>query len=617
MGIQKRPPDFTGVATAYGVKCTDGRTIAHGAFSHQDGQRLPMIWSHGHTVMQNVVGHVILHAGDEKVGVDAWFNRTATGKDAKEMVQNGDIQYLSIYANQIVQDKDNIVHKGEIREVSLVLAGANPGAVIENVVIHGDGFDPDEVLQDEVMIHSGIEISIDAKQESEEEEEVVHKEDDSETIGDIFASFNDDQIKLVEMVLEHSLGSTPEFKEGSAEGPTFQEVFDSLSEKQKNVLYEMAGHAAEEASSEAKHSDDLGEIDMDTTTHNIFESKEVAEQHNGYVLSHEDGKKLLADAMRTNTSLRQNVLRHAGTYGLDNISVLFPDAKGVNPGGPVFQVEDQVWVANVLNKARKTPFSRIKSMYATITADEARAKGYVTGAEKFDEVFPLFSRTTTPQTIYKKQRLDRDDLLDITDFDVVRWLKSEMQLKLREELARAILVGDGRSGASADKIQPTNIRPIYGDDAVYTHVHTAFAAADDVLDIIDGVVAARSSYKGTGNPTLFVTPGLLTSMLLVRDTTNRRIYGTKADLAAAMMVSDIVEVPFMTGITRVDTNTYTLLAILVNMQDYTIGADKGGQTSFFQSFDIDFNQEKYLYESRVSGALTVPKSAVVFEQSDV
>ena len=534
MNSQHKAPDFEGVATAYGVKCTDGRVIEHGAFDHQNGQRLPMIWSHGHSKMENIVGHVILHSKPENMSVKAHFNNTSSGKDAKEMVRNGDIQYLSIYATNLQEGKDKVVHKGTIREVSLVLAGANPGAVIENVMVHGDGFEPDEILEDEAVIHSGIEISVGGEEEEtvESEETLEHEDDSGETLADILSTFNDEQTLLVEMVMEHSLGGSPSFEEGDGSGPTFQEVFDSLSEKQKNVLYEMAGNAAEEAPAKAKHSDDLGEPDMNTQNHNIFEGQGVAAAEDaGFVLSHDDGKKLLADAMRTNTSLRQNVLLHAGTYGLDNISVLFPDAKSVTPNGPVFEMEDQAWVAKVLNSARKTPFSRIKSLYATITADEARAKGYVTAAEKFEEVFPLFSRTTTPQTVYKKQKLDRDDLLDITDFNVVRWLKAEMQVKLREELARAVLIGDGRSGGDADKINPLNIRPIYGDAATYTHVHTAFAAADDILTIIDGVVEARPNYKGAGNPTLFVTPGTLTSMLLVRDTTNRRIYQTKADLA--------------------------------------------------------------------------------------
>lgn len=601
-----RPFDFVGMATAYGVKCKDGRVILHGAFDHQDGQRKPLIWRHNHEDMGSVVGHVILHKRPEGMKVGARFNKTQTGQNAKELVHNQDIEYLSIYANDVKEDSALRVSHGNIREVSLVLAGANPGAVIEEVIIHSDDpFEPTKIMDGEFKIYSGVPITIASEIEHAEEEK-------EETLQDIINTLNDDQMTFVQMALEHAMFGKAEFKEGG-EGPTIKDVFESLNEKQKNVLYDIVGRAVDMAD-EVKHSDETGESDNMKTTSNVFEKQEGGSDT--VIISHDQMRSLISDAMSSKGSLSDVVVRHAGTYGIDNINVLFPDAKNVHSGGPQFIMEDQEWVSKVLGRARHTPFSRIKSMYATITADEARAKGYVTGAEKFEEVFPVFSRVTTPQTIYKKQKLDRDDIIDITDFDVVRWMKGEMQIKLREELARAILIGDGREVIDPDKIKSDNIRPIYGDNVLYSHQHL-FQPADDVLDIIDGVVAARENYKGAGSPVLFVAPGLLTSMMLVRDTTNRRIYPTKTDLLQAMLVSDIIEVPFMTGVTRsVDTATYSLLAIMVNMQDYVIGADKGGQTSFFEDFDIDFNQYKYLYESRVSGALVNPKAAIIFEQTD-
>lgn len=617
--IEAMKPDFIGYATVYGVECTDGRTIQHGAFKDQHGDKVPLVWRHQHDSMDNVVGHGILEHTDKGVRIHAKFNTTPHGIQAKALVTNGDISFLSVWANKIKQEAANVIH-GIIREVSLVLSGANPEAVIESVVVHNMS-DNGETFSEGFVIHSGLPIELVTEETESEEDEAITGEDSEEeteevvehqsdeTLAAIYEGMSEEKKSLITALMHAATRGDKLEVSGDAdqdsEGNTIQDVIDSLTEVEKQVLYYMVGSVSEDSTIE--QSDDLGEDSM--TTHNIFEGQE--EQG---VLSHEQQTVVLGDAMKAKAgSLGDFVIAHAGTYGIDNVANLFPDAKMVEPGAPVWYGRDQEWVGVLLNSIRKSPFARIKSMYADITADEARAKGYVKEAEKFEEVFPVLTRTTTPQTVYKKQKLDRDDIIDITDFDVVTWLKAEMRVMLLEEIARAILITDGRSPVHADKIVETNVRPIYTDDDIYAH-KVEFLPADTILDVIDGITAAHEHYQGSGAPTLFLSPGVLSQMLLLRDGDNHRMYPTVGALKSALRVSEIVEVPLMTGISRVDVTTINLLAIMVNPRDYVLGADKGGRTTFFSDFDIDFNQHKYLYETRVSGALIRPKSAIVFEQ---
>ena len=615
----KVKPDFSGLATAYETKCADGRTIATGAFKHQDGAEVPLVWRHQHDSMDNVLGHGVLAETPKGSRLTAKFNSTKNGLLAKQLVMERNLKSLSVYANQVVQDTTLRVTHGMIREVSLVLSGKNPGAVIDNVFVHStDPFEDDTILDDEIIIHSGEDIEIlveDEVEEEEEETEEVVEHQDGKTVRDVLGTFDDKQKLLLSVMLQRAFGHNTESKltDGDSEvsSSDLQSAYASLDEEQKTVLHAIVGEAIED---KINHGDDMKQK---AKTHNVFEEGDSDDR--AVVMSHDDMNVALADAIRRKASSLQDIfIEHAGTYGIDNIDLLFPDAVDVDGGAPRFYSRDLDWVEKVLARTRNTPFARIKSRYADITADEARAKGYVTGAEKFEEVFPILSRTTTPQTIYKKQKLDRDDVIDITDFDVISWMKAEMRVMLREEIARAVLVGDGRTGVDPDKIIATNVRPIWQDDVIYSHLYQ-FTSGDDSLDIIDGILAQRENYKGAGTPTLYCPPAILTAMLLVRDTTGRRIYETEASLAAAMRVKEIVEVPVMTGLER-DAGggvMYDLLGIVVNLSDYTIGADKGGQTSFFDDFDIDFNQLKFLLETRMSGALTAPKSALVFEQAQV
>lgn len=564
--------DFSGYATKFNVKCSDGRTILKDAFKHLDGQTVPLVWQHLHSEPSNILGHAILENREDGVYTYGKFNDTDGGKNGKELVKHGDIQALSIYANQLKQKGDVVLH-GTIREVSLVLTGANPEARIDNLnFAHSDGsYDVDET---EALIYSGVGLDTEEKDMSKNEDVVEHADD--ETVGDIF---------------------------------------ESLSDKQKDVVYIMLAKALEGAEEDdddeeetAKHSDEGGNI----MKKNAFD---VTEENEGAVLSHADFQVIIEDAKK-NGSLKEAVLAHAGeTYGIENIDFLFPDARNLdNP--PSFISREMNWVSGVLSGTHHSPFSRIKSTHADITADEARALGYVKGNLKKEEIIKLLKRTTTPTTIYKKQKLDRDDLIDITDLDVVAWLKAEMRMMLDEEIARAILVSDGRDAASEDKINTDNIRPIYNDEDMYAH---KVQVANDMAtkDLIDEFIRAREHYKGSGSPKLYTTTSVLTDMLLLKDTLGRRLYETKASLAGALMVSDIVEVPVMAGVTRVDDEdaSFELLGIVVNLKDYNIGADKGGAVNMFDDFDIDYNQYKYLIETRISGALTKPKSALVFERA--
>lgn len=571
--------DFSGWATKNNIRCSDGRTILKDAFKQHDGQTVPLVWNHQHNESANVLGHAVLENRDEGVYAYCTFNDTEAGKNAKLLVEHGDVTALSIYANQLKQKGSNVMH-GTIREVSLVLAGANPGAFIDSVIRHG------EFCDDEAVIYTGEELTL---QHADDPSDKADEVDEKDKKGDDEVDNNEKTIK---------------------------DVVDSMSEEQKNVLYALVGQAlegkemAQSAIEENENNieEDGGEQEM---KHNVFEGKET---ENKDVLSHDAIQTILKDAKRYG-SLKESFLAHANDYGIKDIEWLFPDAKNVNMP-PDFIKRDDSYVQKVMRGVHHVPFSRIKSMHANITADEARAKGYIKGNRKKEEVFTLLKRTTTPTTIYKKQKLDRDDVVDITDFDVVAWLKMEMRMMLDEEIARAILVGDGRLSDSDDKINETCIRPISKDDDLYcvkAPVAVAAAATDDDVAkaFIKTVIKSRKEYKGSGSPTLFTTEDVITNCLLLEDKNGRVIYDTVDKLATALRVKEIVAVEVMEGAkTMVNKVEKPLMAIMVNLVDYYVGADKGGAVNMFDDFDIDYNQQKYLMETRCSGALVKPYSAV-------
>lgn len=567
--------DFSGWATRHNLRCSDGRVILKDAFKKNDGQKVPLVWNHQHNDPFNVLGHALLENRGDGVYAYCSLNDTEAGNQARAMVQHGDIDSLSIFANQLEQNGTNVVH-GNIREVSLVMASANPGAFIDSVIAHSDG--EDEV---EARIYTGELISLCHSSEEEEDKKETldeNKEDDEET-------------KTTES------------------DATVEDIFETLTEKQKEVVYAMIGQLLGESNTDETEKKGDGEM-----KHNAFDSSEKDEN----VLSHDSLKTILKDAKRQG-SLKESFLVHAADYGIENIDYLFPDAKNVTET-PSFIQRDMNWVQKVMNGTHHVPFSRIKSIHADITEDDARAKGYIKGNMKKEEVFGLLKRSTSPTTVYKKQKLDRDDILDITDFSVVTWLKSEMRLMLDEEIARACLVGDGRSASSDDKINELNIRPIWKDDDLYTikteiDGTTNTTADDRAKAFIKASIKSRKNYKGTGNPTMFTTEDMLTDCLLLEDKNGRAIYDTVEKLTTALRVKEIVTVPVMEGLSRTDEsgNTLNLMGIIVNLDDYRIGADKGGAINMFDDFDIDYNQEKYLIETRCSGALTVPYSAISLE----
>ena len=571
--------DFSGWATKNNIKCSDGRTILRDAFKHNDGQTVPLVWNHQHNESANVLGHAVLENREEGVYAYCTFNDTEAGKNAKLLVEHGDVTALSIYANQLKQNGSNVMH-GTIREVSLVLAGANPGAFIDSIIRHG------EFCEDEAVIYTGENLSLEHADQKPSDKDDKAGEDDK---GD-----------------------------GKVEGnkqKTIKDVVDSMSEEQKNVLYALVGQAlegkemAQSAIEENNNIEDGGEQEM---KHNVFEGKENEKRED--VLSHDAIETILKDAKRYG-SLKESFLAHANDYGIKDIEWLFPDAKNVNVP-PDFIKRDDSYVQKVMRGVHHVPFSRIKSMHADITADEARAKGYIKGKRKKEEVFTLLKRTTTPTTIYKKQKLDRDDVVDITDFDVVAWLKMEMRMMLDEEIARAILVGDGRLPDSDDKVNEQCIRPISKDDDLYcvkAKVSVGAAATEDEIAkaFIRTVIKSRKEYKGSGSPTLFTTEDVLTNCLLLEDKNGRIIYDTVDKLATALRVKEIVTVEVMEGAkTKVEEQDKPLMALMVNLVDYYVGADKGGSVNMFDDFDIDYNQQKYLMETRCSGALVKPFSAV-------
>lgn len=569
--------DFSGWATRNDLKCSDGRTIRRDAFKDNNGQTVPLVWNHQHNDSMNVLGHALLENRDQGVYAYCTFNDTESGQNAKLLVEHGDVTALSIYANQLRQQGGNVLH-GAIREVSLVLAGANPGAFIDSVLTHGEASD------EEAIIYTGEDISLAHSDEPEKKKEDA-KEDTSEKEDKHMAEDNKEK--------------------------TVQDVFDEMTEEQKNVVYAMIGMALEEQGGADDDEEDNSEGGNEDMKHNVFDQDQYQEES---VLSHSDMETIINDAKRFG-SLKESFLAHAEDYGIDNIDYLFPDAKNVTPT-PEFIKRDTDWVQKVMSGVHHTPFSRIKSMFANITEDEARAKGYIKGNLKKEEVFSLLKRTTTPTTIYKKQKLDRDDVVDITDFDVVAWLKAEMRLMLDEEIARAILVGDGRLSSSDDKINETNIRPIVSDDALYTirkKVSVAHGATDDVKakTFIKAAIKARKDYKGSGNPTLYTTEDVVTDCLLLEDTTGRRLYNSVNDLATTLRVKEILTIEVMEGVKGPEGGA--LMGIIVNLADYNVGADKGGAVNMFDDFDIDYNQQKYLIETRCSGALIKPYSAIELE----
>ena len=595
--------DFSGYATKNDLRCSDGRTIRKDAFKDNDGQTVPLVWQHSHNDPENVIGHALLENREDGVYCYGSFNSTSKAATAKALVEHGDITALSIYANKLKQQGGDVLH-GVIREVSLVLAGANPGASIDFPILAHSG----EESETEATIYTGEPLYL--KHEEEQEEPEPEKEEPEE--------------EKVEEELSHEDAKEEEPKEEKkmADEKTVKDVFDELTEEQKNVVYFMIGQALEDAGVEAE-----GEEDEDMK-HNVFDTDERQDNY----LSHEDMDTIFADAKRLG-SLRDSVLMHmedgvlahsiptdgmvgpssataSQTYGFRDPDMLFPEYRSMN-NPPEWIKRDTGWVQKVMGGAHHTPFSRIKSVFADITEDEARAKGYIKGHLKKDEVFTLLKRTTDPQTIYKKQKLDRDDVIDITDFDVVAWIRGEMRLMLEEEIARAMLIGDGRSGSSDDKIQEAHIRPIVNDAPLFSVPVNVPAGADDAKtakNFIDAAIRGRKSYKGSGTPTLFTTADVHTEMLLLEDQMGHKLYKSDTELATALRVKEIVEVEVMEG---QQVNNKDLLGIIVNMADYNIGADKGGEINLFDDFDIDYNQMKYLIETRCSGALIKPFSALV------
>lgn len=551
--------DFSGWATRNDIKCSDGRTIRKNAFKDNDGQTVPLVWNHSHNDPANVLGHALLENRDQGVYAYCTFNNSELGQTAKELVEHGDVTSLSIYANKLKQNGGDVIH-GAIREVSLVLAGANPGAYIDSVMVHGEESD------EEAVIFTGENISLSHAENEPQPEEKIEEE-----------------------------------KTTMAKEKTVQDVFNELTEEQKQVVYALIGQALEDA----QGGEDEGDYEM---KQNVFDNDEM---NSGNVLSHSDMMDIISDAKRYG-SMKDSFLAHTQNYGIENVDFLFPDPENVNMP-PTFIERDMGWVQKVMGSVHHTPFSRIKSMFADITADEARAKGYIKGNLKKEEVFTLLKRTTTPTTIYKKQKMDRDDVVDITDFDVIAWLKKEMRLMLDEEIARAILIGDGRLSSSDDKINETNVRPILTDEDLYTvkaniTVATNATGSEKAKAFIDEVIRSRKDYKGSGNPTLFTTEDMVTECLLLEDSMGHKLYKSEAELATTLRVKEIVTVEVMEGVK--DKNSHEVAGIIVNLADYNVGADKGGAVNMFDDFDIDYNQQKYLIETRCSGALIKPYSAI-------
>lgn len=590
--FQPEACDFSGWATRNDLKCSDGRVIRRDAFKHDDGIKVPLVWNHQHNDPRNVLGHAWLENRPEGVYTYGFFNDSESGEIGKILVKHGDICALSIYANQLQQRGCDVLH-GEIREVSLVHAGANPGAFIDSMLKHGENSD------DEAIIYTGMPLYL-SHSDADKQEDKADDGEKKET-----SEKKDD----------------PEKKTDSDEEKTVADVINSMTEEQKNVMYAMIGRAMDDHGESDPESEDNNDDDSkggtNTMKHNVFDKDDRQKEN---VLVHSDGSEVSSEEISTifgdikrYGSLKDSVLAH----GIDNVDYLFPDAQTL-ANTPEFIQRDTGWVKKVMSGVHHTPFSRIKSIFADITEDDARAKGYFKGKLKKEEVFGLLKRTTTPTTVYKKQKMDRDDVVDITDFDVVAWLKSEMRMMLDEELARAYLIGDGRLASSDDKINEQNIRPILKDEELYTiqatvSVQSSATEDDKAREFIRTAIKARKNYKGSGQPTLYTTEDILTDCLLLTDTTGRDLYTDVAQLAKKLRVKEIVTVPVMEGVNG--KNGGALMGIIVNLADYNVGADRGGAVNMFDDFDIDYNQQKYLIETRCSGALIKPYSAIALELS--
>ena len=590
--FQPEACDFSGWATRNDLKCSDGRVIRRDAFKHDDGIKVPLVWNHQHNDPRNVLGHAWLENRPEGVYTYGFFNDSESGEIGKILVKHGDICALSIYANQLQQRGCDVLH-GEIREVSLVHASANPGAFIDSMLKHGENSD------DEAIIYTGMPLYL-SHSDADKQEDKADDGEKKET-----SEKKDD----------------PEKKTDSDEEKTVADVINSMTEEQKNVMYAMIGRAMDDQGESDPESEDNNDDDSkggtNTMKHNVFDKDDRQKEN---VLVHSDGSEVSSEEISTifgdikrYGSLKDSVLAH----GIDNVDYLFPDAQTL-ANTPEFIQRDTGWVKKVMSGVHHTPFSRIKSIFADITEDDARAKGYFKGKLKKEEVFGLLKRTTTPTTVYKKQKMDRDDVVDITDFDVVAWLKSEMRMMLDEELARAYLIGDGRLASSDDKINEQNIRPIFKDEELYTiqatvSVQSSATEDDKAREFIRTAIKARKNYKGSGQPTLYTTEDILTDCLLLTDTTGRDLYTDVAQLAKKLRVKEIVTVPVMEGVNG--KNGGALMGIIVNLADYNVGADRGGAVNMFDDFDIDYNQQKYLIETRCSGALIKPYSAIALELS--
>lgn len=625
--------DFGGYATKNDIRCSDGRTIRRNAFKDNDGSIVPLVWMHQHDDPMNVLGHARLENRKDGVYAYCYLNDSEQARHARELVKHGDISAMSIFANRL-QQQNGDVHHGVIREVSLVMAGANPGAHIEddsfehsdgttqylgedeaviygdnplNVVIHGEDFSEEVDYDQEEKEDSTLEHADDEKSD-ENQNGSSDSENSDETVEEVFNTIP----KETQDIVYYIIGCVSEGED--IEDDMVDQVktaLDSLNDKQKQVVQYLVGQAAE-----GSDANDTEEVDEEV------DEEEVIMKHNVFDTDTEETTLIHAETMAAAISdgqkfgsMKQSFIEH----GIDDIEYLFPEAKLMTPT-PDMITRPMGWVSEVWNAIKKSPFSRIKSMAADLTEDEARAKGYIKGNEKAEEKFGLLKRVTTPQTVYKKQALDRDDIIDITDFDVVAWLKAEMRMMLDEELSRAVLVGDGRSAGHQDKIKEENIRPIYQDDDTYTihyEVDTDSAADDNEKSqiLVDSAVRARKEYRGSGTPAFYASTDVINDMLLARDKIGHRLYGNESELAAALRVSKIVEVPILEGVQRTDSETkkHTLLGLIVNLSDYTVGADKGGEINFFDDFDIDYNKEKYLLETRCSGCLTKPYSAIALE----
>ena len=629
--------DFSGYATKNDLRCGDGRIIRKGAFSDNNNTRVPLVWQHLHNDPENVLGHADLEERDDGVYAYCTFNNTPSGQNAKELVQHGDITSMSIHANKLIQRGSDVIH-GMIREVSLVIAGANPGALIDPLSIaHSDGtytdVDDEAIIytDDEFILHSDDNDNDDDDDNDDKDDAKVAKDDDSnseETIKDILNTMNEKQRKVVEYLVGQALSqgqSGDEAKHSDSDSDsdeTISDVLNSMNSKQRKIVEFLVGSALSENGGSVEH-DDM-EDDM---KHNAFEDQYDGLDDGYAELSHDEIKSIITEARNSsNGSLKNAFLEHS----IENLEVLYPEAKLVGKN-PELVSRNMEWVDKVWGALRKTPFARVRSVAANITEYEARARGYIKGNQKIEEVINLFSRSTTPQTVYKLQKLDRDDVVDITDLDIVAWMKQEMRLMLNEEIVRAVLVGDDRPSSDPSYIDPEHIRPIYKDNDVYTIHETvnipAAATFNQIADaIIETSVLSRKNYMGSGQPTMYASTDIITRMLLSKDTLGHRMYRSEAELAAALRVKEIVEIPIFDGITRVaqvtteeDGRTITtnedrkLLAIIVNLNDYSLGADKGGAVNLFDNFDLNFNKYEYLIETRCSGALIRPYSAIAIE----